>query len=430
MANLTNQPIVIDNGSGTIKAGIAGGTQPTCFFNNTVGRPKHARVMAGAIEGDHFVGKEAQELRGLLKLKYPMEHGIVTDWDDMQRVWKYTFSQMHVHPEDHPVLLTEAPLNPRKNREKAAEIFFETFNAPALFISMQAILSLYASGRTTGVVVDIGDGVTHVVPIYQGFGLPHAVMRTDVAGRDVTDYLQLLLRRSGCGYNFHTSAEKEVVRQIKEQVCYVAGDPDKEEEALELQERSAPSSSSSSSSAGAGGAASAGGSASSSSSSPSGQGAAGGNSAGGAKNARGVGQGLVDFRLPDGHVISIGPEAFRAPEVLFRPDLIGEEFPGLSELVANSINRTDLDLRRNLYGNILLSGGSTLFPGFGDRLLKDIIATAPKDTKIKISAPPERQFSTWIGGSILAALPTFKKMWVWREEYDEDGMRVLHRKTF
>ncbi len=127
----------------------------------------------------------------------------------------------------HPVLLTEPPLNPRSNRDTAAQILFETFNVPALYTSIQAVLSLYASGRTTGVVLDAGDGVSHAVPVYQGFTVPSSIRRIDVAGRDVTEYLQTLLRKSG--YVFHTSAEKEVVRLIKEAVTYVAKDPRKEE---------------------------------------------------------------------------------------------------------------------------------------------------------------------------------------------------------
>ena len=124
-----------------------------------MGRPKHKKVMAGAVDGDLFIGKKAEDLRGLLKVRYPMEHGIVDDWNDMERIWQHVYSEeLRIHSEEHPVLLTEAPLNPRRNREKAAEIFFETFNVPALFVSVQAVLSLYASGRTTGVVLDSGDG--------------------------------------------------------------------------------------------------------------------------------------------------------------------------------------------------------------------------------------------------------------------------------
>jgi len=216
-------------GSGVIKAGFAGDQVPKCHFPNYIGRPKHSRVMAGALEGDLFVGPKAQEHRGLLSIRYPMEHGIVTDWNDMERIWQYIYSkdQLQTFSEEHPVLLTEAPLNPRRNREKSAEIFFETFNVPALFVSLQAVLSLYATGRTTGVVLDAGDGVTHAVPIYEGFAMPHSIMRVDVAGRDVTRYLRLLLRKEGV--NFRTTAEFEIVRTIKERACYLASNPAKEE---------------------------------------------------------------------------------------------------------------------------------------------------------------------------------------------------------
>eukprot|EP00160_Parvularia_atlantis_P020253 Unigene8310_Nuclearia_a/m.25508 Unigene8310_Nuclearia_a/g.25508 ORF Unigene8310_Nuclearia_a/g.25508 Unigene8310_Nuclearia_a/m.25508 type:complete len:323 (-) Unigene8310_Nuclearia_a:35-1003(-) len=308
---MANQPVVLDNGSGVIKAGFAGDSQPKCFFPAYVGRPKHTRVMAGGpVDSDHFVGPKAQELRGLLKIRYPIEHGVVEDWADMERIWHHVYTkELNTPAEEHPVLLTEAPLNPRRNREEAAKVLFETFNVPALYISMQAVLSLYASGRTTGVVLDSGDGVTHAVPVYEGFALNNAIRRIDVAGRDVTHQLQMLLRKAG--HSFSTSAEFEVVREIKERMCTVSPTAMRE------------------------------------------------NTLRPADALREV----QPYTLPDGTEIKLGSERLLAPEVLFNPELIGEECVGVHQVVLDAIRKTDLDLRQQLYANIVLSGGSTMFKG-------------------------------------------------------------------
>ena len=158
--------------------------------------------------------------RGALKLSYPVEHGIIVNINDMELIWRHVYDLLKVSPKEHPVLLTEAPLNPFANRKQAAELFFERFQCPSIFFQTQAVLSLYAQGKTSGVVLDCGDGVCHCSPVFEGFSINSAVQRIDIGGRDVTNHLMQLLRRSG--YAFHTTAEFEIVKKIKEKWCYVA----------------------------------------------------------------------------------------------------------------------------------------------------------------------------------------------------------------
>lgn len=368
--------IVVDVGSGNCKAGFAGEDAPQCQFPSIIGRPKTANVMSGTDVVDCYVGNDAQAKRGILKVTYPVDHGIVEDWDDMERIWHHTFfNQLRVEPQEHAVMLTEAAMNPKANRERMTQIMFETFYVPALYVSTQAVLSLYASGRTTGIVCDSGDGVTHIVPIYEGYAMPHGIMRINVAGRDLTDYMMTLLKERGNAMT--SSAEREICRDIKEKVCYVADDL--EAEMAAVKEGSKPD---------------------------------------------------VSYELPDGNIIMLGNERFRCPEVLFNPMLIGKEALSLPNMVYEAIKKCDIDVRKELFHNIVLSGGTTMFQGFGKRMQKELAASAPSTMRIRVLYPDDRKHSVFIGGSMLSDLDTFTSMCVSKQEYTEHGPGIIHKKCF
>jgi actin len=369
--------VVCDNGSGMVKAGFSGDDAPRVVFPSIVGRPKASttQAMLGSTQKNNFVGDDAQARRGILSIGYPIEHGIVTNWDDMELIWHHTFyNELRIDPEKNNILLTEAPMNPKANREKMTQIMFETFNVPCLYVAIQAVLSLYSAGRTTGIVCDSGDGVTHTVPIYEGFSIPHAVSRIQLAGRDLTHFLAKLLTERG--YNFTSSAELEIVRDIKEKTCFVA---------LNFEDAMKTSADSSTFE--------------------------------------------QNYELPDGKVITIGNARFRCPEYLFKPlEMNGRELDSIQDLTYNSIQECDVDVRRDLYQNIILSGGTTLYEGIGERLLKEIESRAPKSITVKVIASPDRRFAVWKGGSTLTSLSTFASMWITKEDYDEHGASIVHRK--
>ncbi|KAA3681847.1 actin-related protein 2 [Paragonimus westermani] len=381
--------IVCDNGTGFVKCGYAGSNFPEHIFPSMIGRPMlRASSKIGSVEvQDIMIGEEASELRQLLEISYPMENGIVRNWDDMILLYDYIFGpkKMNIDPKHSKILLTEPPLNPLKNREKMVEVMFEKYGFNAVFIAIQASLTLYAQGLMTGVVVDSGDGVTHICPVYDGFSMSRLTKRLDVAGRDITRYLiKLLLLR---GYAFNQTADFETIRQMKEKLCYIAYDLEKEQ-SLALDTTVL----------------------------------------------------VKKYTLPDGRVIKVGGELFGAPEALFQPHLINHEGVGIAELLFNTIQSADIDTRPAFYKHIVLSGGSTMYPGLPSRLQREIkqlylqnVLKGDTDRlskfKIRIEAPPQRKHMVFIGGSVLANIMKDHSncSWLTKQEYQEKGLKVLDK---
>ena len=368
--------VIIDNGSGMMKAGIAGEEAPSAVFPSIVGRPKQASAMQGVTQKSEYIGDEAQQKRGVLNLKYPISNGIVNDWEDMEKVWHHTFyNELRVTPSEvQGVLVTEAPRNPKANRERMLTVLFETFEVRNTYVAIQAVMSLYANGRSTGLVVDSGDGVTHTVPVFEGFSIPHAIEKMEIAGRVITEYAQKLLLENG--HSFTSTAELEIVKDIKEKLCFVAQDY--------TTERAAAADSSAQD---------------------------------------------QPYTLPDKSMITVpGTVRMQIPELLFKPDLNGKSCKSIQDLSFASVSGSDVDVRRDLLKNVIMSGGTTMYEGMPDRLKTELQALAPAGSEIRIVATPDRKYAVWKGASTLASLSTFAASWISKEEYDEHGAGIVHRK--
>jgi centractin len=386
-------PIIIDIGSGIIKAGISGQEAPKTIFPNYIGEPKYSKVLRSFSKDnqemkEQYIGKDCSKYLGILKLRYPVKNGIFENEQDILTVFKYIYQNLEINNEEireHPILITEPLLNPYINREKIASALFENLSAPAIFFASQPILSLFSTSNTSGVILESGEGVTQSCVVYEGYSIPNSYIRNNYGGRDVTEYFQTLLKKQG--YSFSTTSEFEIVRKMKEEICFTAI-----------------------------------GNSNSVLSNMSGHFDLGGN-----KNKS---ESSNTYNLPDGNAIKIGEEKCIAPEILFNPSIIGSEYLSFQEMIVTSINKVDIDLRKNLYTNVLISGGNTLFKGIQEKFHTEIKYLSPKNMKVKIHSPGNRLLSCWTGGNVISTLEIFKKMWVTRDDWSEKGNKsIIHVKT-
>lgn len=378
MDTIYNQPIVLDNGSGTIRCGFSADETPRVCYSNILGRPKYKKIEylpSDISMNDTFVGNQAQLKRGLLKLEYPIDHGNIENWNSMELIWENVLKRdlgrgindekIDISYNEHAMLITEHPFTTRKQREKMCEIMFESFGLNAINVSIPTVLSLYSTGRTTGVSVDIGDGVACVAPIYEGFVLPGSIRRINLAGRDITKQLRIEVMKNG--YSMNSSSEFEIIRNMKERLVFASTNKHYENNSIR------------------------------------------------------------DFQLPDGKFLKMANQSLVRPsELLFQPDTFGFEDPSIQDTIYNCIMKTDMDLRKKMFETIVLSGGSTLMKNFGSRLLFEL-RKLDDEVKLKMYASPERRNNCFIGGSILSSLSTFNKIVVTKKQFIEDSNCIYDR---
>ena len=366
------ESIVIDVGCGVVKAGFSGHDTPDSIFH-TVG--PHLDIVS-EVSGTNDASVPATSKRPV-----PLRRGIVQDWDSMTAVYNHVFEEeLCVDPDQSgmPVLLTDAPKTTKADREKCAEIMFEHFKVPGLYLANQSVLSLFSCGKTRGLVVEMGEGATYSVPVFEGFALPHASVKMPLAGADLTAYLRRLLEERGHTFN-NTAAHSAIIRGVKESLCVVSNDY---------------------------------------------------------KNDVRNDTDEYAYELPDGQSLTIGntcrysvPEAFFNPSILNGNDSSSSNVQNITDCILESIGQCDADLQPDLYSNVILSGGSSLFRGLKTRMQAELEQRV-EDAPIEVIMDSQRKYASWIGGSMFASIGTFGKIYVTRQEYEDSGATAVHRKCF
>ena len=362
--------IVADWGTFTSKFGFAGYDKPRWWQFTITGEPKFQEMLNGSEIKEFYLGEEVKSMRKELNISYPVIDGYVKDWDIMEKMLNFVICEnLKSSPEDHPILLSESPFNSDENRLSMWEIMFQGLNTPCFYVQKQGVLALYATDKTNGLVLCSGEGTSNVIPIYEGFAVPHAIQMINIAGSDVTEYLRRLIVERG--YKFTTSSDIDTIRNIKEK-CWIVWKNGIDSDEISTKE--------------------------------------------------------INYELPDKSSITIGNEVYQCPELIFDPQIAGINGVGYQSHIVESIIKWDSDLQELMLSNIVLCGGNTMFDGFGHRLWNELDKVNLSRSKIKILADPERDNMIWKGGSILSALSTFQTMWITRAEYEEWGPTIIYRK--
>lgn len=361
--------LLIDNGTFMIKSGFSGDCAPKAFYPSVAAYPKSTTDFKEA-KYSSYVGDQAVLKREYLDIYNIFTKGKVNNFDHYERLLKHNFyEELCVAPEEHPVVFTETTGTEETQRRKLTELMFETFYVPAFYIENDNLLSLYASGRITGMVLNIGEDHSSSTPIYEGHVLSHAVIFGSVAGSQINDHFIQLVNNDLNINNIHK--RNLIYRKMKETTCHIALDYDST-----IQQTISK-----------------------------------------------------DYELPDGTIISLGKEKVMAPEILFKPELFDIKDDGIDKKIIASISKSYSFLEQDLLANVLLSGGTTMFDGLAQRLNESLCNHFNSKKKIKVIAPPERKYSAWVGMSILSSLTTFTKIWITKEEYEDNGPSFIEKKS-
>ncbi|XP_069478220.1 actin-like protein 9 [Ambystoma mexicanum] len=363
--------VVMDTGTGICKAGFAGEFKPSVVMESVVSYPLEQSKKTDQSRASYFVGELAWDEPNVRVVEL-VKLGNIIDWEAAETLWRHIFDHdLKVSPEEHSILLSDPPLSPASNREKMAEIFFESLGCPSMCVTHQSVLSAYSYGKISGLVVESGHGVTSTVPVLHGNIIPHAIERMYFAGKLLTESMQKMLSKSG--HSFDESMIL-VVEDIKHRCCYVAEDYESE---MSLPESDCE----------------------------------------------------IEYTLPDGQDIIIGKESFQCPEELFRPaEVVGDGQAGIHIMAQNSLTKVPEEHKKVMYGNVLLCGGSTLFHGFYNRICTEFEKWLSQQYTPETLSIPDREHSTWIGGSILSSLRAFQSCWIPQQMYKEHGPSIMRRK--
>lgn len=332
-----------------------------------------------------YYGDKAEREVQRLKVTRPIQNGIITNFDIMEDVWQYTFEELGVNSEHHPILVTEPPNNPKKVREKMAEIFFDVFECPFFTVQPTAVMAMYATGNTSAVVLDSGDGLTYALPVVEGVSHMQWMRHADYGGRDLNTLLAKMLAKYKDA-RFVRSKDLQQVINMKESLCYVSTNPERDFD-MSIEELDAMA---------------------------------------------------KTYKLPDGREVDLDEERWKVPEALFRPSILGHEdhIQGVGGLLWEAISEAPIDNRKDLMGKVLLSGGSTMFEGFSQRMEREMAQWAPPGAQggfrfLNGHQSGDNRQAVCSGSQIFSSLRDTCGMgahnsWVTKSKFLEVGPDIIH----